>query len=266
MDRSFVIGGISFVATAALLAIPTFAQADRGAPAEAMTRAEVEARIAERFAAADADSDGRITAAERDAHRAAAREDRMADIFARLDADGNGEISVAEHEARRDARREHRAERRADRRAMRRESRDMRGSMSVEELAAMAERRAARTPEERDARWADRAEREAAAWTAADADGDGALDRTEFAALAEARHERRAGDEGHGRHRGMRHGAMFERADSDGDGAVTLAEATGPALEMFDRADADRDGTVTAEERRAAWRAIRAERRGGESN
>lgn len=60
-----------------------------------VTRAEVSAKLNERFAKLDADADGKVT----DAELAAAREQRRADRFARLDADGDGAISRSEMEA-----------------------------------------------------------------------------------------------------------------------------------------------------------------------
>lgn len=53
------------------------------------------------------------------------------------------------------------------------------------------------------------------------------------------------------------------RADTDRDGVVTRAEASAEADARFARMDADHDGRVTPEERRAAMRAMRAERQGG---
>jgi Ca2+-binding EF-hand superfamily protein len=70
------------------------------------TRAEVEKRIAEHFAAADADKDGAVTQAEFDAHiktRIAEAQAKMramhAKMFDRLDGDGNGQISRSEWDA-----------------------------------------------------------------------------------------------------------------------------------------------------------------------
>ena len=68
-----------------------------------ITKDEITASKAERFANADANGDGGVTQAEFEAfaeaeraERQAARRDRM---FARLDADGDGVITVAEHAA-----------------------------------------------------------------------------------------------------------------------------------------------------------------------
>ena len=76
MDRSIAIGLVSFAITASVLAIPSIADARPGRT-EPMTRAAVEDRIAQRFAAADADSSGAISREEAAAHRAARRAERM---------------------------------------------------------------------------------------------------------------------------------------------------------------------------------------------
>lgn len=94
----------------------------------APTRAAVEQRASEVFARLDANGDGRLDRADRDARRQErlARRDANSDgqltqadraarrqaLFARIDADGNGAISVAEFSAQRDQRGELRAERR----------------------------------------------------------------------------------------------------------------------------------------------------------
>jgi hypothetical protein len=65
------------------------------APDRELTRAQVEARVAEQFKRMDVDSDGKLTPADRDAART-----RMADtMFERLDADRNGAISRDEWNA-----------------------------------------------------------------------------------------------------------------------------------------------------------------------
>ncbi|MBC2776151.1 EF-hand domain-containing protein [Parasphingopyxis marina] len=266
MDRGIAIGLTSFVVTAAILAIPSVAQSHgRGDSAEPMTRAQVESRIAAHFAEADADGDGAISREEADARHAARRAEREDRNFARLDSNGDGEISVAERDAARSMRAERRGARRGARRhAMMAEERNMRGRVGGEEMAQLrGEAPAAETPTERHARWL---EHRNEAWSSADADGNGSLNRAEYDAMSEARaarmraHGDRAATEG--RSRGARHAAHFERMDSDSDGRVTLAEISERALARFDRADANSDGTVTPEERRAAVRrAMHAERR-----
>jgi len=138
------------------------------------TRAQVEAKVKEHFAAVDANKDGAITREEADAFKAARRDEWRDKKFAALDADKNGQISPQEFSA------DHHK------------------------------------------------------------GGD--------------KGHRMGGGHGHHGGKGMMGGRMFEKADANSDGKVTLAEATGKALEMFDRADANKDGTVTPEERRAAWK------------
>jgi hypothetical protein len=82
------------LATAGLAAAaPAIAQ---GMGKPDMTRAEVQAKAAERFARMDANSDGVLNAADREARRAK--------MFDRLDTDKNGAISQAEFAARHAAR------------------------------------------------------------------------------------------------------------------------------------------------------------------
>ncbi|MEZ5655022.1 MAG: EF-hand domain-containing protein [Sphingobium sp.] len=61
-----------------------------------MTKADVEAKLKERFAMVDTDKDGAITKEEIKAQRAAKRAERMDAHFKKMDADGNGSISRAE--------------------------------------------------------------------------------------------------------------------------------------------------------------------------
>jgi len=68
-----------------------------------ISRDEISASHAERFASSDADGDGIVTRAEFDSHRQAMREERRARRadrqFGRLDSNGDGQISAAEYEA-----------------------------------------------------------------------------------------------------------------------------------------------------------------------
>jgi Ca2+-binding EF-hand superfamily protein len=117
MTKAFLLGA----AGAALLAAPASAQPQRPA-APAPDRAQIEARIAERFQRVDADRDGFVTREEAEGARATIRGqrqerrgERRAVLFARLDADRNGVISREEFE-RPQARAEgERGERRAER-------------------------------------------------------------------------------------------------------------------------------------------------------
>jgi Ca2+-binding EF-hand superfamily protein len=92
----------------ALLAVPALAlqDGDHHGMKGPQTRAQVQARIQERFAKADANKDGAVTKAEFDAHRAtmkaewqAKRAERKAEMFGKLDADKNSQLSQAEFNA-----------------------------------------------------------------------------------------------------------------------------------------------------------------------
>ncbi len=82
---------------AALLAVPVLAAPGGAAKGDAdgngvLTRAEAQASAAQMFARMDANKDGKLDVADRNAQHA----ERQAKIFANLDADGNGSISKAE--------------------------------------------------------------------------------------------------------------------------------------------------------------------------
>lgn len=187
------------VGAVGLAAIPALADHHGGKMAwnEPTTRAEVEAQVKDRFAAADTNKDGAVTKAEADAHAASMKADwqakaaeRHAQMFTEMDADKNGQISRAEFDAMHEKR--------------------------------MAERQEAR--------------------------GD--------------RPDLGGGRMHHGQAGGRMGFMWFERIDANKDGKVTLAEAQAKPLEMFDRADANKDGTLTPEERKAAWGAGFADRKG----
>ena len=129
------------------------------------------------------------------------------------------------------------------------ENRNMRGRVTPEMQAQLESGAEQAAPAE--ARPADRFLRRNAAWAAADADGNGALNQTEFESLGRARQARRAA---HGANR-------FDRTDSNDDGVLSLEEMSAWPLAMFERADADNDGIVTRAERRAARRAMHEQRR-----
>jgi hypothetical protein len=127
---------LAAAATAAIAAAPAVSQPRgdvRGPAAQVHTRADVEARVQQRFAHLDQNRDGFVTQAEARAQaeafraqRLERRAERRAQLFDRLDANHDGSISRAEFENRAaarggdcDGRRDARAERRAERFARR---------------------------------------------------------------------------------------------------------------------------------------------------
>ena len=93
---------------AALMAVPALAwqMGEHHGPKGPTTRAEVQAKVQERFAKADTNKDGAITQAEFDTHRTAMkaewqakRAEHRAQMFAKLDSDKNGQLSKAEFSA-----------------------------------------------------------------------------------------------------------------------------------------------------------------------
>ena len=67
-----------------------------------ITAAELEAFRAARFAAADANGDGKLSLEEMDAARAEQRKERFGRMIAKLDKDGDGQLSAEEMPARGD--------------------------------------------------------------------------------------------------------------------------------------------------------------------
>jgi major membrane immunogen (membrane-anchored lipoprotein) len=88
------------------LAVPALADdmAKNGAVKAPQTRAEVEARVKERFAKADENRDGAVTKAEIEAGREKRAAEMRARHFDMLDANKDGSISRAEFDARHEAR------------------------------------------------------------------------------------------------------------------------------------------------------------------
>jgi hypothetical protein len=175
------------LATAALVGAAgvAYAQAGPGADrAPARTRAEVEQRSAEAFARMDANDDGVLNHADRDARRQ--------ERFARLDANADGELSPADREARRKA-------------AFDRVDADGSGAISFEEFSARREQRHELRGERREPRLGMQRGRQGSPRLAhaADTNRDGTVTQAEFASAALAR---------------------FDRIDVDKDGTISDSE------------------------------------------
>lgn len=110
---------------AGALAVPALAGAvmmHGDGPKGPVTRAELQKKIADKFAAIDTNKDGGITKAEFDAHHEAMKKEwaekrakRQDERFAMMDTDKNGQISKAEYDAHNAARAEKREEWHKDR-------------------------------------------------------------------------------------------------------------------------------------------------------
>lgn len=224
MTKFLMIGA----SAAALIALPAIAQPAPPPPPEKSarwsapeTRAEIEKRVAERFAEADTNKDGAVTQAELKAGIEARRveaEKKMAEAHARMfesmDADKNGQISRGEWDA-------HHA------------------GMQM------------KWQERRDTAGASGKDRREFRMKFKDSDRD---DRMGHRMMM--RHDGRGGMGW-----GGFDDKWFETADANKDGRITLAEAKVKPLARFDAADTNKDGTLSPEERRAAHEARRAERR-----
>lgn len=96
----------------AAIAVPVVAQMpERRGATQPMTKAEVEARVKQRFERLDTNRDGIVTREEVEATRAARRAEAQDRRFAMVDADKNGSISRAEFDGAIATRSERRAER-----------------------------------------------------------------------------------------------------------------------------------------------------------
>lgn len=188
-----------------------FNQADANSDG-VLTRDELRASVAAKFASMDSDANGQISRDEMKAERDAMRNAR----FAALDSDGNGTLSAGEMTARMQDRMAQRMQRRIERLDTNGD-----GQISQEEMEAkMQERRGQRG--ERGKRGERRSE-----------------ERGE-------RRERRGGEHAkRGERRGGEHGKRGGRRMGGKDRMMTLAGMEAGALRMFDRLDADRDGYVT---------------------
>lgn len=143
-----------------------------------LTRAEATQHAEAQFARMDANRDGRVTPED----RAAGQERRRTETFARMDADNNGAITRAEWD------------RAGEAMAERREAR--RGELGQATGRAEGNREAR-------GRGGRRGQMGRTMMARADANSDGAIDRSEFVAAATAR---------------------FDRLDADRDGSVSTAE------------------------------------------
>ena len=223
--KKFLMIGAS---AAALMALPAIAQPSPPSPPEKaarwsapQTRADLEKKIAERFAEADANKDGAVTEAEvkaqAEARRAEAEKkmtEARAHMFTAMDADKNGQISRTEWDSHHAGMKAKWAERRETAQADGKERREMRMKFK---------------------------------------DGDKG-DRKGHRMM-------HRGGMGGGMGWGGFGEKGFETADANKDGRITLAEAKAKPLARFDAADTNTDGTLSPDERRAAHEAKRAERR-----
>lgn len=112
---------------------------------------------------------------------------------------------------------------------------------------------------------ADRAARQTQMFDRIDTDGDGQISRAEFAAMHDRGGAKATGkteaDSRHGDRRGGRGMMWMGGMGGAKDGTITQAEFVAAALARFDRADTNKDGKVTREERQAAHKTMRDERR-----
>ena len=175
------------LAAAALVGVggAAYAQADQTPPP--LTRGEVEQRSAEAFARMDANHDGVLDQADRDARRQAR--------FERLDANDDGELGPADREAR-------------QKQAFDRLDADHSGGISFAEFTALREQRdelrgERRGPGGERARMGMRGRGERDGARAADTNNDGTVTQAEFTSAALAR---------------------FDRVDVDKDGTIGADE------------------------------------------
>lgn len=96
MKQSFLIAGAAVLAMAVPAVAAMHGPGPGPGPMADMTRADVQARVKERFAMIDADKDGAITMDEVKAHREAKRAERRDAHFKAMDKNGDGSISRAE--------------------------------------------------------------------------------------------------------------------------------------------------------------------------
>ena len=90
--------GLIGAAALGLVMVPALAQ-DRGGKAGPVTRADVEARVKDRFAKIDANRDGSVTPAEMRTHAQGKKAERRDKRFDALDANNDGAVSKSEFDA-----------------------------------------------------------------------------------------------------------------------------------------------------------------------
>jgi len=206
---------------------------------------------------ADADGDGNLTRAELNTS--------IDERFARADANSDGAIDASEQTAMHSQRRGHRGERRGrhgseGRRGHGGEGRRGHGG---EGRGGHGDRMARMDSNSDGILTRDEAIAPALArFDRADANSDGQIDEAERTAMREQRQARRTERRAERQANRAERRANRPNPDANGDGRITRDEFAVRAVERFNGADANSDGTVTRDERRAARAAHRAERRG----
>ena len=197
----------------------------------------------------DANGDGNISRAELNTS--------IDERFARADANSDGVIDASEQTAMRGERRGQRGESRGRRGGEGR--RGHRGGRGGEGRGGQGDRMAHLDTNSDGVLTRDEALAPAIArFDRVDANSDGRIDAAERTAMREQRQARRTERRANRTERRANRPNM----DANGDGQISREEFGVRAVERFTSADANNDGTVTREERRAARAAHRAERRG----
>lgn len=170
---------------------------------------EVQFVLAEKFTAADTDSDGLLTLDEMSAAHEQRHQERVAEHFAELDTDENGFVSLEEFQAGKPQAGRHGA--------------DSKPKFSGEETSATRQQL--------------HQERVAEHFADLDTDANGSLTVEEF----------QAGKPPFRKH-GNRTEQMFSRLDLDEDGMLSSIEMNTPLVEKFERLDSNQDGVISEEE------------------
>ncbi len=200
--------------------------AHQGMKNKTQTRAEVQGHVTQMFSKLDANKDGFVSTAETDAIQAK-RAGRIEQKMERRAAHFDPAKSFTHLDTNKDGKLT-----KAEVEAVRAARKDARGGKSG---GNGADRLFAR----------------------ADSNKDGVITLAELQAVP-----RPTIDKAKIEHRLEGKGHMLGQADLNKDGRVSLAEAQQAALAHFDRADANHDGKVTPEERKASFKAMRAQHKG----